>query len=444
VPFRREINARGGGPVCTAGRRSQRPAAVQTGPIRGGEAPPGIKDAYMTGNTGMNTASALPSGIDIGFPEAERSAALGICISQNYATPLTESINNETESNIKTARRLRWQLQETIADLLPRQRVSRCCRRRVGAAVGIHRVSDGPAFFSGLETCSSVWVCPVCSAKITERRRLELKEAMSKASALGLKAFLLTLTYRHARTDDLATSLEGFSKARRLFRNRKKWKKWALRVGFLGSVYCLEVTHSECNGWHIHSHEIVFLNPGQSESLTVWNEELLPSWRDACVTAGLGEPNAHGLHIQNAESASGYLSTWSVELELTKAFSKKGRLGSRTPWDLARDFQETGDCRSAERFREFAAIFKGKKQLVWSRNLRADLGMGKEKTDQEIAEEVDLNGTLVCSLSPEQWRLVLAYKARGLVLQVAQSGGEKGVEDFVGQLQRLSAQAGAG
>jgi hypothetical protein len=74
---------------------------------------------------------------------------------------------------------------------------------------------------------------------------------------------------------------------------------------------------------------MVFLNPGQSESLTVWNEELLPSWRNACVTAGLGEPNAHGLHIQNAESASGYLSTWSVGLELTKAFSKKGRLGSR-------------------------------------------------------------------------------------------------------------------
>jgi hypothetical protein len=40
---------------------------------------------------------------------------------------------------------------------------------------------------------------------------------------------------------------------------------------------------------------------------------------------------------------------------------------SRTPWDLARDFQETGDCRSAELFREFARAFKGKKQLVWSR-----------------------------------------------------------------------------
>ena len=197
-------------------------------------------------------------------------------------------------------------------------------------------------------------------------------------------------------------------------------------------------------GWHIHSHEIVFLKPGQSESAARWNQELLPSWQDACVTAGLGEPNAHGLQIQNAESASGYLSTWSVDLELTKAFSKKGRLGSRTPWNLARDFQETGDCRSAELFREFAAVFKGKKQLVWNWNLRADLGMGKQKTDQEIAEEVDLKGTLVCSLSPVQWKLVLAHKARGMVLQIAQAEGGQGVEDFVRQLQMLDRQPGPG
>jgi hypothetical protein len=106
--------------------------------------------------------------------------------------------------------------------------------------------------------------------------------------------------------------------------------------------------------------------------------------------------------------------------------------------------RRAGDCRSAELFREFAAVFKGKKQLVWSRGLRDSLGMEQLKTDREIAEEADLKGTLVCSLSPEQWKLVLAHKARGMVLQIAQSKGEKGVEDFVGRLQRLAAKAGAG
>ena len=70
--------------------------------------------------------------------------------------------------------------------------------------------------------------------------------------------------------------------------------------------------------------------------------------------------------------------------------------------------------------------------------------MEKEKTDREIAEEVDLKGSLVCSLSPEQWKLVLAHRARGMVLQIAQSGRKQGVMDFVGYLKALSERSGPG
>ena len=70
--------------------------------------------------------------------------------------------------------------------------------------------------------------------------------------------------------------------------------------------------------------------------------------------------------------------------------------------------------------------------------------MEKEKTDREVAEEVDLKGTLVCSLSPEQWKLVLAYKVRGLILQIAQAKGEQGVVDFIRRLQGFTKKAGMG
>ena len=63
-----------------------------------------------------------------------------------------------------------------------------------------------------------------------------------------------------------------------------------------------------------------------------------------------------------------------------------------------------------------------KKQIVWSRGLRDSLGMGKAKTDKKIAEEVDLDATLVCTITPEQWKLILMYKVRGMVLQIAQGG----------------------
>ena len=67
--------------------------------------------------------------------------------------------------------------------------------------------------------------------------------------------------------------------------------------------------------------------------------------------------------------------------------------------------------------------------------MRDSLGMGKAKTDKEIAEEVDPGSTLVCTITPEQWKLILMYKVRGMVLQVAQAEGVKGVMDFIEKLQ---------
>jgi hypothetical protein len=70
--------------------------------------------------------------------------------------------------------------------------------------------------------------------------------------------------------------------------------------------------------------------------------------------------------------------------------------------------------------------------------------MEKEKIDREIAEEVDLNGTLVCN------PVVRAVEA-GAGLQGERHGpvdrpigGEDAVMDFLRQLQRLSAKARAG
>ncbi|MBN2322000.1 MAG: hypothetical protein JXR49_23185 [Acidobacteria bacterium] len=70
--------------------------------------------------------------------------------------------------------------------------------------------------------------------------------------------------------------------------------------------------------------------------------------------------------------------------------------------------------------------------------------MGKAKTDQEIAEEVDTGSTLVCTITPEQWKLILMYKVRGLVLQIAQAEGVKGVVEFMEKQQIRAGKVGDG
>ena len=52
----------------------------------------------------------------------------------------------------------------------------------------------GTAHYSGLQTCGSVWSCPICAAKITERRRLEVQDAINQHRQAGGEVQLLTLT----------------------------------------------------------------------------------------------------------------------------------------------------------------------------------------------------------------------------------------------------------
>src|SRR5690606_7352371 len=53
------------------------------------------------------------------------------------------------------------------------------------------------AYFHGLQVCASPWACPVCAAKISERRTAEVQEAIDRAKALGLSVYLVTLTIPH-------------------------------------------------------------------------------------------------------------------------------------------------------------------------------------------------------------------------------------------------------
>ncbi len=155
------------------------------------------------------------------------------------------------------------------------------------------------------------------------------------------------------------------------FFNRKVWRTWAKSVDLRHWINAFEVTYGD-NGWHVHSHRLLFVMPGAGIKEPSAHD-LLGSWQSACVSAGLGMPNERGLDIRDGMDAAGYVGKWGLDLEMTKAHVKKGHEGHRTPWDLLRDFEQTGDCESGHLFKTFAQAFKGKRQLVCSRGMRADL-----------------------------------------------------------------------
>lgn len=295
--------------------------------------------------------------------------------------------------------------------------------------------------YKGLQTCGSVWRCPVCSAKIAERRRVEIIQAMEGHKAANGCVNLLTLTCPHQVKDNLADLLANQAKAINRFFNDRVVKAILAEMGTIGKIKALEVTHGRLsdqnNGWHPHYHLLMFQGVGvdlvrfNQAQMTDWQVRLYLQWAKACKGSGLGEPSyAHGLKLDDGTHAAKYVSKWGLEDEMTKGHTKKA-LHGETPFDFLRAIvADKADKQAAALFVEFAKTFEGKKQLTWSKGLKKRYQVA-EKSDELLASEVDDKARLLGMITLDQWRDVLAVEGRALVLQVASSGGWDAVSVYL-------------
>lgn len=310
-------------------------------------------------------------------------------------------------------------MQSAVRELLPEHRVQVCYRHRVPGdpeGVRVYRRQKGSStYYRGLMVCGSVWACPVCAAKISERRRMELSGAVDLWRNTRGTVLMLTLTVPHTFGSKSFELLDNLLGAYRSFTSGK-YRLSNLVPGYAGAVRALEVTHGQ-NGWHPHLHVIVFTE-NQEVPLTDIEARLRDRWARVVMRHKLGQINVHGLRLDDGSKAARYASKWGMAEELTKAHVKEGRQGGRTPWALIKDYMQ-GDTQAGALFREFVQVFKGRSQLQWSRGLRQVLGMGEEKTDEEVAlETVEADDLLMARIDQADWRTIRRYHLRGQVLEL--------------------------
>lgn len=294
------------------------------------------------------------------------------------------------------------------------------------------------ANFQGLQVCASPWACPVCASKIAERRRVEVAAAIATAKACGLAVELLTLTFPHGLGDDLATiTAAGLRAYSKLF-SGKAGVKLRERIGLQGTIRALEVTHGE-NGWHPHFHVLLFSGRGQSVTTQRAQADIAARWQNVCVSSGLPRPSlSHGCRLDGGDNAAGYVakgSTWGLESELTRGQSKisKNRKG-RTPFALLRSYAD-GDKQAGALFAEYAEVFEGKRQLVWSNGLKRRLAVS-DVTDDELANAIEDTPTrLLAMLTDDQWRTIYRARLESVVLDLAEVS-PKSLSDFLEALPR--------
>ena len=346
--------------------------------------------------------------------------------------------------------------------------ICRCQWRRIGPTVRVrqHKLT-GRTSYQGLMSCNNVWACPVCSNRITDGRRDELQRAVGLWKEQGGECYLLTGTFPHQRKDKLVDLIAMMRKAADTFNTSKATRRAREQAGYVGQIRALEVTWGSWHGWHPHFHFLYFCQPGQADTL----RGLESTWAAALIKSGLADPSqlndmlrgadgeAAAWDVQNGDYAADYIAkfghepslnskleagaTWGIARELVKGMNKTGRrLRGLTPFTLlaaaagSYALQGMDKGHAAALFCEFAAAFKGQRQLYWSPKLDQRLNVGRLFTDEELCDMADKKPEMetVCTICADDWALVLAHEQRDAVLRAAEESGAAGVRALLDRL----------
>ncbi len=307
----------------------------------------------------------------------------------------------------------------------------------------IYRRDDNTgARLTGVVTCGMVWTCKVCAARVAEQRREELQRAIVAHVATGGHAYLLTLTAPHDRALRLAEFRRLFTKALQKFKNSRSYKGVRERFGHIGSVRSLELTWTQENGWHLHSHDLYFAKPGLDGDMHAL-DDLRSAWVGALIKVGLGDQSKitwmmeHALDLRGGQAAADYVTKFGHDAkhglsgELVRSHAKRGVQNfdgvSWTAFQLL-SWAGKGDDLAACLFREYAEAMADARMLYWSPKLKARVGI-IDRDDAEVAADDKPKPTERCvaTITGDDLALMLSRGALGELLEFVclVDGGER-------------------
>lgn len=316
-------------------------------------------------------------------------------------------------------------------------------------------LQTGGTHLRGLETCKSVWSCPVCSMRLMEQRTVELQNIVSTHVKNGGSLIHVTLTVPHGRADcvkDLVKSMAAAYNKMGQGRGFKDFRKFVT----IGDVRAFEVTYGQAAGFHPHFHILFFLQPGYKlvdtkpglalEAGEICLQDLRSDfyhwWSSAAVRSGFAKPSdEHGVRVTVGESQeqllAAYISKfgrepsktlWGVEAEVVKLHAKMGGDQRFHPFDFLR----AGMLRDKSLpwkhlWGDYCEGFKGQQQLRGMTKLGKKLGVIVSREEQIFESDGEVTSVALAYLDREEWSIILACGARGLLVDQAKKSGFDGV-----------------
>ena len=317
------------------------------------------------------------------------------------------------------ADRVQTLIREICGDLAEAKRIVKCGRCPTGKGnTAVKRTDNNQAYAAGVQTCGSVWACAQCSFKIRAKRAIEITQAVRVHLERGGSVLHVVFTVAH-RPDEALTDIWGvLSDTWSYLTSGGSWSNFKNALGLDGYIRSAEVTHGG-NGWHPHLHVLLFINKPVSPLENEDDYYQLRHYLRKRWTKRLTEKHGRevsqefGLRIDpvkadNAEGSGQYLTKVGLEMAMTNTKLGRGE-GQRTPFAIAHDAAETGDIEDMNLWREWVQGSHNKRSITWSQGLREHLGLGPEKTDEELATE-DPDGQTVAEITPDLWRAITARR----------------------------------
>jgi hypothetical protein len=348
----------------------------------------------------------------------------------------TYCFHNSPEA--ENRRILRYILQAAIQELLPEERVAICLKMIApghNSVKVLYSERVKRAHYGNLCICGSVWVCPVCSSKITEKRRVELAAGLA-----GWKGGCLmgAYTMQHNRGDGLRDLRELMAGTYRKMQQGREWQEIKEHFGIIGTITSSEVTWGQVSGWHPHRHALALTRePVALGDIAEIEKTISKRFRDLLSKAGGFGNEDFSVKFSNGdtpEGASSYVAKWGLSEELTKGTTKKGRDGNLSPFEIVAWGLATDEKQPKELFREYHSAFKRSKQLTYSWGLRKLLALGAEKSDLQLAEEQVEDAVVIAELAREAWAVICKQGKRGELLEVASTGDAEQIAGFLQDL----------
>jgi hypothetical protein len=276
--------------------------------------------------------------------------------------------------------------------------------------------------FGGLQTCGSVWACPVCASRIAVEKGVEILKALEWAKQENLAPVMIALTARHHAGMQLAWFKDLFKGAWEMFSSGRRWRFFKKKYGIKHHIVNREVTRGDA-GWHYHMHLLLFLDFGALKAAAAdsLQADLEAFWMDCLEKYGLeGLPeialkvSSHGNVGKNYLTKIGITISekdGKLEYEMTSSETKSGR----SIWDIARH-SYYGDAESSRLYIEFVEAMQDTNFITFSHGLAELL----ENIELPAAESPADNAKEdFAEISPYWWTVVRRSGAMGRLLEQA-------------------------